>query len=922
MKGLTKKGMARLLALTMMIGCLYISQLDVAIINGESLNNNMSEFAFATKNELIELYDPSVANSKVGKIVFGKDNSGKDAEWYVLGKDSEIGGENIVIVTSRGIGRSKFWNNVGDTTYSYEAGTGYGDEPGSIKVCSNHYGISTLRKNILSLTADTTYFTAAEKSLMQPTTIKNNDMKNNLEYTTKDLLYALKGDSSDMDTLFVGSNDDKILDADKYWKDGSEFWLRSNSKTNEVYSYYAKTVVTANEKVYVSDMNVSYAKEIRVATNLDVSSVLFAAAAKTPEDVVTTGTITKYNAMKLRFDGSDKEIGNILINKVKNVLVATKEADAEEVVCVVIQGNDGEKDWYYSKVIEDEEVINISDVKSEVGLTNDINLSECKVWMEKTIDGLIYANDDVVYSSDIANVVITGIDTPTAKVQLDTEYEAQTVGIKTSSSNIIWTVNGNETELVADYDTVYTANLTLDTIYTSHFTDETKVFINGKEASVTYNNDGTLDVSYTFENTGMRKIGYLAEGYEGVYDGQPHGINVDVTAPIDATITYSQDGVEYSEESPVFANVGEYTVYYKIEKNEYETATGSKKVKINKKELFISAADQTITYGQEINTDNYIVTGLVDGDRVNGIVLAPSSLGVTNDGFITINIEKVTDNNGIDVTENYAITYTPGNLVIGNAIITYSAIGYEGNYDGEAHSICVEVTEPVDTMVTYSLNGVDYSEVNPTFTDVGEYIVYYKIEKENYDTVIGNKLVKINKIEEQSTVYEIIEGLNFEWEKGISKDVNIVCKGTFVGILKVKIDGEFIVDTGYTVGEDSASVILMSSYLNTLNVGNHTLEIMWENGYATTTFVVKETTNVEEETEPQRETEVQEELESQQESETTKEIDTQEESENKEGASELYIPDTGDVGIGGLLVLLLISGCAILFNEKMKQKTS
>ena len=58
---------------------------------------------------------------------------------------------------------------------------------------------------------------------------------------------------------------------------------------------------------------------------------------------------------------------------------------------LVVQGNDGTQDWFYSKQITGTETINASDIKSALSMTSDIDLSACKIWLEITEDNVSYA---------------------------------------------------------------------------------------------------------------------------------------------------------------------------------------------------------------------------------------------------------------------------------------------------------------------------------------------------------------------------------------------------------------------------------------------------------------------------------------------------------------------------------------------------
>ena len=104
------------------------------------------------------------------------------------------------------------------------------------------------------------------------------------------------------------------------------------------------------------------------------------------------------------------------------------------------------------------------------------------------------------------------------------------------------------------------------------------------EATTNYN-AGKAVYAVTTE---QGKLSYTANGYEGTYNGNPHGITVTSSG---ATITYSTDGKNYSSTSPKYTNAGIYTVYYKIEKSGYNTITGNKQVIIIPSAPTITASD-------------------------------------------------------------------------------------------------------------------------------------------------------------------------------------------------------------------------------------------------------------------------------------------------------------------------------------------
>ena len=174
---------------------------------------------------------------------------------------------------------------------------------------------------------------------------------------------------------------------------------------------------------------------------------------------------------------------------------------------------------------------------------------------------------------------------------------------------------------------------------------------------------GEKTVTLTVDNG---TILYTATDYSTTYDGQPHSISVSVTNPEGAAVTYSTDGITYGSDNPSFSNEGTYTVYYRITKDNYTTVEGSKTVTINKKPVTITAQEQDIVWGKDINQSLYTVSedGLITGDSIKEITLTPSTTDRTENGTISVSGVKIENAAGVDVTANYDITMANGNLKI------------------------------------------------------------------------------------------------------------------------------------------------------------------------------------------------------------------------------------------------------------------
>ena len=177
-------------------------------------------------------------------------------------------------------------------------------------------------------------------------------------------------------------------------------------------------------------------------------------------------------------------------------------------MALVVQGNDGTKDWYYSKQISgtDNVIVNASDIAAESNTPSDIDLANCKIWLEVTEDSVAYAVEATattnVVKTYISSVEITEIDTPVSNTALDTSAVCATQGVSTTAPAVTWTPNATN----AGYNTSYTASVTLAASANYEFTDSVIVTINGNNASVTKHEDGTLTAIYTFPATAKDKL--------------------------------------------------------------------------------------------------------------------------------------------------------------------------------------------------------------------------------------------------------------------------------------------------------------------------------------------------------------------------------------------------------------------------------
>ncbi len=175
-------------------------------------------------------------------------------------------------------------------------------------------------------------------------------------------------------------------------------------------------------------------------------------------------------------------------------------------------------------------------------------------------------------------------------------------------------------------------------------------------------NYSTVTGSVTVEITSAAIV-YTAGNYENVYDGQSHGISLNVTTE-DVTVTYSTDGEHYTEEVPAYKDVVEgATVYFKLEKENYDTVKDQRTVTITAKDAAITADSLSKTYGDLDPELTYQTSGLISGEElvVESITRAEGEDVVEGGYAITIVLGE---------NPNYNVTNNPGVFTINPKDVT------------------------------------------------------------------------------------------------------------------------------------------------------------------------------------------------------------------------------------------------------------
>ena len=858
-KHVFKKGMAFVLSLAMVAGLVPAMSGGANTVQAATgSGTEPSVTAYATKDQLMTAFTPDANGTATtkGKLVFGKKSDGTTAqEWYILGKDTGVSGDNTIIVAASPIARGQKFNSDisnkndenlwSDCVYS---------EATITEVYANHYGASELRDTLQGMATNTSYFTSAEQGLMNATTVTTKDTKNSsVTYTTTDKLYALQGDYANDQYLWAGTDDSTVLAMSSYLRNGEWFWLRSP------YGRSGDIALCADRGYYVivGRVDIDSGSPVQPASNLDLSSVLFASAATAASSDTKSEKITDSAAMTLRLDGTGKDIGTATYNTTTGDIKAVKGATSQT-VALVVQGNDGTNNWYYSKKITGTDVVNVSDIVAESNTPASIDLSACKIWLEITEDNVTYAvNATETVVSEISSVAITDIATPVSNTALDAEASCVTEGVSSTTPQITWTPSDS----TAGYNTSYTASITLTAATGYEFTDSTTATVLGNNAtSITKNTDGTLTVTYDFPATAKDKL-------------------ISITAPQAITVA---NGTAYDAMNlPATVNIvteGNTESSAPVTWNTTAPASGSYEPSV--------LTQQTVTLNGTVTCPDSIDDNGVP--LTTTITITISAAGIVGAPTVNLAAGTYTENQSVTLTsstEGATIYYTTdgseptitGGVPAGTTAVYTAPIAVTGT-EGKSITTTIKAIAVKDRMQNSSVEKFTYTiqipvpkyEVNVTngsgsgnyaqgstvtitanTAPNGQRFKDWSIESGNItlasstsDTttfVMPAEAVRVKANYEAIPTpvsYKILDGANSDWKQNTEETITIRGNGDFSKFVGVKIDGNTIDAKNYTAKEGSTIITLTTDYLKTLSIGTHTFEIVWTDGSASTNFTV------------------------------------------------------------------------------------
>ena len=292
-------------------------------------------------------------------------------------------------------------------------------------------------------------------------------------------------------------------------------------------------------------------------------------------------------------------------------------------------------------------------------------------------DEVSYSVNGTDYSKNIVSFADAGEYTVYVKVEREGYYAYLGSGT-VSISQAVLTISGTT---VADkvYDGETTATITAGTLAGVVGGDAVVVTPSGAFPSADV---GSYEVPVSYTISGDSAANYIApvsesivakitpasitgiafESAERVYSASTESITVS-GALEDDTVLYSTDGVTYTVDVPEYTNVGEYTVYAKVQRANYADWTGIAVLKITPATItaIATAKDKTYDGGVTAETD----------------VTFSGVLGLDD---VTLTVYGVFDDSSAQTGKTVSLTYTLGgtqkdNYVVSGNATTTAAIG-------------------------------------------------------------------------------------------------------------------------------------------------------------------------------------------------------------------------------------------------------
>lgn len=296
--------------------------------------------------------------------------------------------------------------------------------------------------------------------------------------------------------------------------------------------------------------------------------------------------------------------------------------------------------------------------------------------------------------------------------------------------------------------------------------------------------DVTSNYSVTYEN-GLLRVdpttgpSLIVESYNGVYDGEFHGINLDGIIDGDEVFFYllgeeddldelDWDELDWMDENPMFKNVGSHMILVKVVNSNYNDRTGTGTVNITPRPISITAGSATKVFdNQPLTNNSYTLTSgtIVEGEELFDVTVTGTITQVGSVPNVPSNAE-IGIIEGPDTTSNYAITYVNGTLTITQPFIPPTlyqvnfVAGNGGSLEGTTttNAIAGTVWSMITVPTPVADEGFEFIGWSPDFpTNIYQNWTFTADFQELEIEIIEEPIPEAPPVEEEEEVVEIIE---------------------------------------------------------------------------------------------------------------------------------------------------------------------
>ena len=200
----------------------------------------------------------------------------------------------------------------------------------------------------------------------------------------------------------------------------------------------------------------------------------------------------------------------------------------------------------------------------------------------------------------------------------------------------------------------------------------------------------------------------------------------------EVVFTYSIKGAnDFSTELP--SNVNEYTMKAVVaETANFEGIETQVDFKIEQKEVGLIWGETSFTYDGTSKLPTAEATGLIDGDSCD-VVVSGEQTEVSATPYTATAVSLTNPNYKLpnEVTVEFSIYY--------ERITGITVLSYTGVYDKQPHSVTIQGALAGD-VISYSLDGGEYTTEEITRTDAGLTTLYIKVSRTNFADFVSEQV--------------------------------------------------------------------------------------------------------------------------------------------------------------------------------------